>query len=55
MTFKCQVWILLIHQTFSGLDPIAHAQLNIAAADRAAYFFLQYQIPREVGDSILEH
>ena len=38
MAFKRQFYILLIQQTFSGLDPIAHVQLNIAVdADRAAY------------------
>ena len=31
------------------------AKLNIAAADRAAYFLLEEQKPRDVGDSILEH
>ena len=57
---------LLIQQTFSGLDPIAHAQLNIAAADRAAYLekavfgiiaFVRGAdtVPRDVGDSVLEH
>ena len=30
-------------------------QLNIASADRAAYFLLEEQIPRDVGGSILEH
>ena len=30
-------------------------QLNIAASDKAAYFLLEEQIPRDVGDSILEH
>ena len=45
----------LIQQTFRGLDPMVHAQLNIAAADSAVYFLLEEQIPRDVGDSILEH
>ena len=30
-------------------------QLNIAASDKAAYFLLEEQIPRDVGDRILEH
>ena len=46
---------LQVQRTFSGLDPIAGAQLNIATADRAAYFLLEEQIPREVGDSILKY
>ena len=55
MAFKLLVsYILLIQQAFSGLDPIARAQLNIAAADRVAYFMLEEQIPRDVGDSSLE-
>ena len=55
MAFKLLVlYILLIQQAFSGLDPIVRAQLNIATADRVAYFMLEEQIPRDVGDSILE-
>ena len=55
MAFKLQVLdILLLQQAFSGLDPILRAQLNIVAADRAAYFLLE-ELPRDVRDSILEH
>ena len=52
MAFRCQV---LDTADLANIDPIAHAQLNIAAADKAAYFLLDEQIPRNVGDSILEH
>ena len=54
MAFKLQVLDTTDSANIMWLGPDCVCAIKYAS-DKAAYFLLEEQIPRDVGDSILEH